>query len=121
MESIHVSSRDGTSILALKGRVDAATSGQIHERIMDEIEKGCRRMIIDFSEVTYISSAGLRILIYASKALTKNSGTLVITALNDNIQKIFEMTGLSKLFHITKDIPSALGLNDSTESNVKGA
>lgn len=121
MQSVHVSRRGDASILALKGRVDATTSNQVHERIMDEVEKGCKRMAIDFSEVSYVSSAGLRVLIYASKTLSKNSGTLSICALNDNIKKIFEISGLSKLFHITEDVASGLGLNDQKSDDAKGA
>lgn len=120
MESVHVSRRGDASVLALKGRVDATNSNQIHERIMDEVEKGCKRMAIDFSEVSYISSAGLRVFIYASKVLSKNSGTLSICALDENIKKIFEISGLSKLFRITEDVESGLGLDDHKE-DAKGA
>lgn len=120
MQSIYVSRKEDTVVLTLKGRVDATTSGQIHERIMDEIEKGCQKMIIDFAEVNYISSSGLRIIIFTSKALAKKSGTLTLCALNNNIQKIFEISGLYKLFHITEDIPSALGL-DANKESAKGA
>ena len=120
MQSIYVSRKNNTVILTLKGRVDATTSGQIHERIMDEIEKGCQKMIIDFASVSYISSSGLRIIIFTSKTLSKKSGSLTLCALNDNVQKIFEISGLSRLFHITEDIPSALDLSANKE-NAKGA
>ena len=108
MQSVHVTGSDGASVLHLKGRVDATTSAQIHDKVMDEVEKGCRKMVFDFSEVSYISSAGLRVLIYASKAMSKNSGKLSLCALDDNIRKIFEISGLSNHFVVTPDVTTSL-------------
>lgn len=108
MKSIYIEQKDGVSVLNIKGRVDASVSAQIHEKIMDEIESGCSKMVIDFSDVNYISSAGLRVMIYASKALTKKSGAFSICALNKNIEKIFEVSGLSTLFSIHETLDSSL-------------
>lgn len=108
MKSIYFEQRDGVSILNIKGRVDASVSAQIHEKIMDEIESGCSKMVIDFSDVNYISSAGLRVMIYASKALSKNSGSFSICSLSKNIEKIFEVSGLSTLFSIHDNLDSSL-------------
>ena len=100
--------RDGVSVLNIKGRVDASNSGQIHERIMDEIEGGKDKVVVNFSEVSYISSAGLRVLIYASKALAKKQGSFSICSVNENIEKIFQVSGLAGLFDIHKDLESCL-------------
>ena len=90
------------------GRIDASNSGQIHERIMGEIENGCQSMIVDFSQVSYISSAGLRVLIYASKAMLKESGSFYICSINKNIEKIFQISGLTPIFNIHSDVQSCL-------------
>ena len=108
MSEVYAEQRDGVSVLNLKGRVDASTSGQIHENIMDEIEKGSRSIVIDFSEVNYISSAGLRVLIYASKTLAEKSGTFSLCSLNKNIEKILEISGLLKIFNVHEDIASSI-------------
>ncbi len=108
MQSVYTEQRDGASIVNLKGRVDASTSGQIHEKIMDEIEGGCNKIIIDFSEVSYISSAGLRVLIYASKAMVKSSGAFSICSVSKNIEKILQISGLTGLFDIHADVESSL-------------
>ena len=108
MHSVYTEQRDGASIFNLGGRIDASNSSQIHERIMDEIENGCKSMIVDFSQVSYISSAGLRILIYASKAMVKESGCFYICSINKNIEKIFQISGLTELFEIFPDTQACL-------------
>ena len=111
MSAIYAEQKDGVSVLNIKGRVDASTSSQIHEKIMDEIEKGTNSMLVNFSDVSYVSSAGLRVFIYASKTLSSKSGTFSICSLNKNIEKIFEISGLLKIFPIYENVEA--GLNAS--------
>lgn len=106
--SICVKNEEGISVLSISGRVDASNSGQIHDRIMDEIEQGKNKVVVDFSDVSYISSAGLRVLLYASKALNKKEGSFAICSVNDSILKIFQISGLAGLFNIHKDLTSTL-------------
>ena len=108
MQAVYVEKKEGATVINLQGRIDAANSNQIHERIMDEVERGANRIIINFSEVSYISSAGLRILIYASKALKKNSASLVICSMSSSIEKIFQISGLTSLFTIHPDLETSL-------------
>lgn len=115
MHSIYLEKKGDVSVLCIKGRVDAASSAQIHEKIMDEIEKGCKKMAIDFSEVSYISSAGLRVLIYASKTMMKNAGALSLCALDANIMKIFEISGLSRMFKIGDNLDAVLAQFNKNE------
>lgn len=108
MSEIQTVNRDGIVIINLKGRIDATNSGQLYDKVMEEIKDGCNKMIIDFSEVNYISSAGLRVLIVAIKSLTKNSGTFGICSINENVMKIFEISGLANLIIIHDDLETAL-------------
>ena len=108
MSEIQTVNQDGVVILNLKGRVDATNSGQVHDRVMEEIKEGCNKMIINFSEVNYISSAGLRVLIFATKSFAKNSGSFAVCSLNENIMKIFEISGLVNLFTIHDDVETGI-------------
>ena len=83
-------------------------SGHVHEKILDEVEKGQSNIVVNFSKVSYISSAGLRILIYASKVIGKNSGSFSLCSVNSDIEKIFQISGLSGLFDIHKDLTSSI-------------
>ena len=100
--------QDGVVVLNLKGRVDATNSNEVHEKISDEIKNGCDRMVVNFSDVNYISSAGLRVLIFATKSFSKNQGSFAICSLNDNIRKIFEISGLLSIFNIHEKTEDAV-------------
>lgn len=108
MQAVYVEQKAGVSIVNLQGRIDASNSNQIHEKIMDEIEKGTNRIVINFREVSYISSAGLRILVYTSKQLKKSEGHLSLCAMDKNIEKIFQISGLIELFSIQEDLDKSL-------------
>ena len=108
MSEIQTVTQDGIVILNLKGRVDATNSGQVHDKVMDEIKNGCNKMIINFSDVNYISSAGLRVLIFATKSFAKNSGSFAVCSLNENMMKIFEISGLVNLFSIHDDLEKGI-------------
>ena len=112
MNEIETVQQDGIVILNLKGRVDATNSGQVHDKVMEEIKNGCNKMIINFDDVNYISSAGLRVLIFATKSFQKSSGSFSVCSLNENILKIFEISGLANLFTIHGDLTTAI---NSTE------
>ena len=100
--------QDGIVILHLKGKVDATNSRQVHDKVMEEIKGGCNKMLMNFSEVNYISSAGLQILIFATKSFAKNSGAFAVCSLNENIMKIFKISGLVNLFTIHDDVETGI-------------
>ena len=108
MQAVYVEQKAGISIINLQGRIDASNSNQIHEKIMDEIEKGINRIVINFQEVSYISSAGLRILVYTSKQLKRSEGHLSLCAMDRNIEKIFQISGLIELFDIHENLDKSL-------------
>ena len=109
MDSVFAEKRGNVSIIHLNGRFDASSSAHIHDKIMTEIEnEDGANLILNFEKVDYISSAGLRIAIYVSKHIKKISGNLVICSLNENIKKIFEISGLYRLFKVTSNLEDAL-------------
>lgn len=87
-------------IIAFNGRLDANTSPGVEERLMDILDQGERRLVIDFSNLTYISSAGLRVLVSLAKNIQKTEGKLALAALNKHIQEIFTIAGFTSIFSI---------------------
>ena len=111
MDAVFTERKGDVSIIHLNGRFDASSSAHIHDKIMTEIEnEECTNLILNFEKVDYISSAGLRIAIYVSKNMKKLSGNLVICCLNNNIKKIFEISGLYRLFKVAETLDEALKL-----------
>lgn len=86
------------AILSLSGRLDTVTAPELENKI-NEIMPSISGLILDFSKLEYLSSAGLRVLLNTQKAMT-GRGALVIKHVNDMIMDVFDMTGFSSILTI---------------------
>jgi anti-anti-sigma factor len=100
--------RDNVSILELIGRLDANTAGQLEKTLIPMIESGEKSIILDFSNLEYISSAGLRILLLAAKMQKKSQGKIILCTMKDFIKEIFEIAGFTPIFTICDSLELAL-------------
>ncbi len=85
--------------LSVEGRIDTITSQDLEKEIDSEIGK-FDSLIIDFANLEYISSAGLRVLIATQKKLKSDNISMVIKNVNDTINEIFRMSGFDKILKI---------------------
>lgn len=92
--------QEGTPVLRLKGRLDASTAPAFEEKLLSLIEAGHRALALDFRELDYISSAGLRVLLVGAKKVKPLNGKMVLFALNDHVRQVFEVAGFCSLFMI---------------------
>ena len=84
--------------LKVEGRLDTITSPELETVLKEELD-GVSDLTFDFSALDYISSAGLRVLLYASKSLS-GRGEMTITHVNDVIMEIFDVTGFTDILTI---------------------
>lgn len=84
--------------LMLEGRLDTATAPQL-ESCLNSTLDGVTSLVLDFSALEYISSAGLRVLLSAQKRMNKQ-GKMVIRNVNEVINEVFEMTGFADILSI---------------------
>jgi anti-sigma B factor antagonist len=89
-----------TSILEIEGEVDVYTSPQLKQDIVKLAEGGVKHVIINLSKVEYLDSTGLGVLIGGLKRLRESDGNLVLVGPGMRILRIFEITGLDKIFDI---------------------
>ena len=93
------SSKNGsTCTLTVEGKIDMITAPELEEAVKSNLPK-CEKMIFDFTNANYITSAGLRVLVYAQRELMKKGG-VEITGLNDSIKNVFTVTGMYKVLKI---------------------
>ncbi|SDA37686.1 STAS domain-containing protein [Methanobrevibacter millerae] len=85
--------------LTVEGRIDTITSKELEKEINDEIGN-FDSLILDFTDLEYISSAGLRVLIATQKKLKADNIPFVIKNINDTINEIFRMSGFDKILKI---------------------
>jgi len=91
---------DTTCLLGIEGEVDVYTSPQLKQEIIKLAESGVKRLIIDLSKVEYMDSTGLGVLISGLKRLRESEGNLALVGPGVRITRIFEITGLDKIFDI---------------------
>lgn len=98
--NLEIKEIDGILTGVLSGYIDTATSEQVGQE-MEPLQKQANRAIeIDCSKLEYISSSGLRLLLSLRKQVAADGGSLVIRNINDEIRKVFTLTGFFKLFDI---------------------
>ncbi|UCD32398.1 MAG: STAS domain-containing protein [Desulfobacterales bacterium] len=95
-------------IFKLNGRLDSTTSHQLEEKIFVAIKNESNQMIIDFEGLDYISSAGLRVILKASKALKRSEGSIVLCSMQDYVKEVFEIAGFDAFLPIATKINDAL-------------
>lgn len=96
------------TVLKLKGRLDAITSPKTEKRIFECINSGQHQILLNFSEVDYLSSAGMRMLLATTKKLKTLMGKLVLCSVNVNVMDVLRMSGFDHVLEITPDQEIAL-------------
>jgi anti-sigma B factor antagonist len=91
----------------IKGRLDSNTSQEFEKRVFDVITNGTKSVIIDFKDLDYISSAGLRVILKATKALKREDGKIMLCAMQDYVKEVFEIAGFDSFLPIVPTLDDA--------------
>lgn len=95
-------------ILQFTGRLDAISTPETEKKVLTYINAGQRKIILDFSGVDYISSAGMRMLLITTKKLKSISGQLVLCSITTNVMDVFKMSGFDHVLEMTKTKEDAI-------------
>lgn len=98
---------DSVLILSPDGRLDNNTSTDMEKSLGNQIEVGQLHIIVDFQDLIYISSAGLRILLMIAKKIKNLDGRIVLCNLSENIKDVFSVSGFDQIFSIGKSLEDA--------------
>lgn len=96
--TIQKSEEAGKLIIALEGRLDTTTAPDLEAELSGK--KDAAEIEFDFSKLEYISSAGLRVLLSAQKAMNATGGKMVIKNVPDEVLEVFEITGFVDILTI---------------------
>jgi anti-sigma B factor antagonist len=91
---------DDAYVISLAGEVDLYTAPEFKQQLLDAISQGARHVVVDFTDTTFIDSTTLGVLVGGVKRLRSNDGQLALVCSDRNITKIFEITGLDRVFTI---------------------
>lgn len=106
---VHVRPGEGDSyVVELAGEIDVYTSPTVKDAITELIDQQHYMLVVDLERVRYIDSTGLGVLIGGLKRVREHGGAVRLVCTNPQIKKIFEITGLVKIFNIYEDEHSAM-------------
>lgn len=95
------------TILTVTGEVDVATAPTLRERLVQLIADGNTRLTIDLTPVDFLDSTGLGVLVGTLKRIRQAEGVLVLVIPQERIRRLFEITGLNKIFDIVDRVDDA--------------
>ena len=104
-----VNDKNDIKVIAFTGNLDTNTAPDAEKEINALIENGATKILINFENLGYISSAGLRLLLRTGKQLKSREGSLRICSLNVTVKEVFDMSGFSMLFNIFETESEAMG------------
>ena len=91
---------DGTVVAMADGRIDSSNSRDFHVDLEAVITADDSAVVLDFENVAYISSAGMRVILMTAKSLQKNGVKFVLCSMNDTIREVFKISGFDKIIPI---------------------
>ena len=97
-----------THVIELGGEIDLYTAPEFKERMVELIEAGKKHIVVDLTKATFIDSTTLGVLVGGVKRLRPSGGALALVCTDQNITKIFEITGLDRVFAIHENREAAL-------------
>lgn len=103
-------------IFSLSGRLDSNTSPKLEAVITQALENGTNGIVLDFENLEYISSAGLRVILKTTKNLKMKQGKLMLCAMQDYVREVFEIAGFDTFLPIAVDMDEAIKLAESSSS-----
>ena len=96
-------------VVMLNGKLDTNTTPAAESEINALIEAGASKLLINFEQLSYISSSGLRLLLATAKRLKGNGGNLQVCSLNEMATEVFEISGFSTILKVFPNEQAALG------------
>lgn len=99
---------NGTVIAKADGRIDSSNSREFHSELEAVVADSDGALVLDFGEVTYISSAGMRVILITAKSLQKSGTKFALCSMNDDIREVFKISGFDKIIEIHSSQAEAL-------------
>lgn len=106
--TISIEEHQNKKIVRLDGRIDATSTPILEKKIAPLLEKQKQLVLIDFSKVDYLSSAGMRLLLSASKKLKAHGGKCLFCSMHEDVMEIIKMAGFERILSIYSTEAEAL-------------
>lgn len=108
MIELSAAEREGALVLAVAGRVEAKNAGEFERAVVAEIDKGADRLVLDCANLTYIASAGLRVLLVVAQRINDDEGRFAIAAVPRRIREILAISGFDQVITVVESPDEAI-------------
>ena len=98
----------GVVVIGVDGQLIVGNRHELKQKVLDALERGDRKFLVDFTNTGYIDSSGLGVLVSLSKKVREADGDLRLAGLNDDLRTLFELTKLDTLFAISDTADKAI-------------
>ncbi len=96
-------------LITVSGRVDSSTAPELEEALQGRLDDGRHNLVLDLSDVNYLSSAGLRAMVSALRACKKKGGDVRVANPSERVEEVLELAGLDALFESYDNVTLAVG------------
>ncbi len=106
---LDVSDSGSSTVLAVRGEVDVYTAPRLREKLVELVTQGKYRIVVDLEGVDFLDSTGLGVLVGGLKRVRTHGGDMALVCTQQRILKVFEITGLTRVFEIHDSLEAAAG------------
>jgi anti-sigma B factor antagonist len=107
--SLDVRTERGSAVLEVSGEVDIYTAPKLREKLVELVESGNERIVVDLEGVGFMDSTGLGSLVAGLKRVKERDGEMVLVCTRDPVLKVLGITGLDRVFSVHGSVSEALG------------
>jgi anti-anti-sigma factor len=100
--------RQDATILRPVGRLDSSTMPAVQERVLAVLARRPKHLVIDFRDLDYVNSTGLRVMLMAAKKLKVDNGRFTLCGMKANVREVFEISGFHKIIEIVDDCAAVI-------------
>ena len=106
--SFTITKQGDVSVVEIDGQLIVGNRQELKQKMLEALDGGARKLVVDFTKTGYIDSSGLGVLVSLSKKIREQGGELRLAALNEDLRTLFELTKLDTLFQIAGTREQAL-------------
>lgn len=106
--TISIETAAAATIVPLQGQINSTNAAGIEAEVLGLVAGGVRRLVLDFSALDYISSAGLRMVLVVAKRLKQEGGQLVLCGMQPHVREVFDISGFLTILNVEPGRAEAL-------------
>jgi anti-sigma B factor antagonist len=105
--NVSITEKGEVQVVEIEGSIDSKTAADLQQSVMDVVSKASH-VILDLSKVSFVSSAGLRVLLMVYRQLKTKDGKVLLVGVSEEIKEIMFMTGFNNFFEIYQTVDEGL-------------